>query len=115
VALLDAAQIPVMLVAPGEAADASLRAVAPLGADPAVALASLLAAAAAAGGDEAGASAIVRTAGAARAAVAAGVWGRGAVAVLGRASPTLHLRAGVQGARFDGAGRVALADAWISP
>lgn len=113
VALLDAAQVPVMLVAPGEPADASLRAVAPLGADPAVALASLLAAAAAAGGDEAGASAIVRTAGAARTAVAAGVWGRGAVAVLGRAAPTLHLRAGVQGARFDGAGRVALADAWI--
>lgn len=113
VALLDAAQLPVMLVAPGEPADASLRAVAPLGADPAVALASLLAAAAAAGGDEAGASAIVRTPNQSRARVAADVWGRGAVAVLGRAAPTLHLRAGVRGARFDGAGRVALADAWV--
>lgn len=115
VALLDASQVPVMLVAPGEPADASLRAVAPLGRDPAVALASLLAVAAAAGGDEAGASAIVRTPASSRSSVAADVWGRGAVAALGRAAPVLHLRAGVRGARFDGAGRLELADAWVAP
>ena len=114
VALLDAASVRVMLVGAGEACDATLRAVAPLGADPAVALASLLAAAASAGGDEAGASAIVRTATEARARVAAGVWGRGAVAVLGRAAPVLHVRAGVRDVRFDHAGRALLGDAWVS-
>jgi hypothetical protein len=111
VALLDAARVPVMLVSPAEPADAALRAVAPLGADPAAALASLLAAAA----DEAAASAIVRTPNDSRAAVAAEAWGRAAVAVLGRAAPTLHARTGVCGLRFDVAGRLALADAWIAP
>jgi hypothetical protein len=115
VALLDSAQIRVALVAPGEAADATLRAVAPLSGDPAVALASMLAAAAAtaAGGDEASASAIVRTAAAARTRVAASAWGRGVVAVLGRASPVLHVRTGVRDVRFDVAGRVLLGDAWV--
>ena len=114
VALLDGVQVRVSLVNAGEACDATLRAVAPLGSDPSVALASLLAAAASAGGDEAGASAIVRTSTDARARVAAGVWGRNAVAVLGLAAPVLFLRAGVRDARFDGAGRALLGDAWIA-
>lgn len=114
VALLDAAGIAVMLVNPDEACDAALRAVAPLAADASVALASFMAAAAAAGGDEAGASAIVRSAGAARTQTAASVWGRSTVAVLGRAAPVLHVRADVRDARFDGAGRLQLADAWLA-
>jgi hypothetical protein len=113
VALLDAVQVRVSLVNAGDPCDATLRAVAPLGSDPSVALASLLAAAAAAGGDEAGASAIVRTPSEARARIAAGVWGRNAVAVLGLASPVLHVRSGVRDARFDAAGRVLLGDAWV--
>ncbi len=114
VALLDAVQVRVSLVNAGDPCDATLRAVAPLGGDASVALASLLAAAASAGGDEAGASAIVRTATAARPRVAAGVWGRNAVAVLGLAAPVLYVRAGVHDARFDAAGRVLLGDAWVS-
>ena len=113
VALLDAAQVRVMLVNPGEPCDATLSAVAPLAGSAPVALASLLAAAASAGGDEAGASAIVRSDEASRARVAAGVWGRAAVAVLGSAAPTLHVRTGLHDARFDGAGRLLLGDAWV--
>lgn len=111
-ALLDAALVPVRLVAWGEPHDATLRAVAPLGPDPAVALASLLVAA---GSDEVGPSAIVRTPSPSRAALAAGVWGRSTVAILGRATPTLHLRADVHGARFDAMGRLELGDAWMGP
>ena len=114
VALLDAVQVRVSLVNAGEPCDATLRAVAPLGADASVALASLLAAAASAGGDEAGASAIVRTATEARPRVAASVWGRNAVAVLGLAAPVLYVRSGVHDVRFDGAGRVLLGDAWVT-
>jgi len=111
-ALLDAVQVPVQLVAPGEPTDMTLRAVAPLGHDPSVAIASLLVAA---GGDEVGPCAIVRSSTPSRARMAAGVWGRSTVAILGRAVPALHLRADVRGARFDGVGRLELADAWIGP
>lgn len=112
VALLDAVRVPVMLVAPDESPDATLRAVAPMGSDSWLGLASFLAASASAGGDEAGASAIARTPRAQRASVAAGVWSRGAIAVLGRLVPAIHLRTGVRGARFDGA-RLVLGDAWV--
>ena len=112
VALLDAVRVPVMLVAPDESPDATLRAVAPMGSDPWLGLASFLAASASAGGDEAGASAIARTPRAQRGPVATGVWGRGAIAVLGRLVPTIHLRTGVHGARFENA-RLALGDAWV--
>jgi hypothetical protein len=113
-ALLDAAGIRVVLTNPGEPCDATLRGVAPLRGDTAVALASFVAAAAAAGGDEAGASAIVRTPAAQRTTIAAGVWGRGTMAVLGRATPVLHVRQGVHDIALDGAGRVVLCDAWIA-
>lgn len=111
VALLDAVQVRVMLVGAHEAADATLRAIAPLGTSAPLALASFVAAA---GGDEAGASAVVRTPTAQRASVAAGVWGRGTAAVLGRAQPVLYVRTGVRDARFDAAGRLLLGDAWVA-
>ena len=112
VALLDAVRAPVMLVSPEDAPDATLRAVAPMGADPWLGLASFLAASASAGGDEAAASAIARTPAAQRALVAAPMWGRGVTAVLGRLVPVIHLRAGVRGARFEGA-RLMLGDASV--
>lgn len=114
VALLDTHHLRATVVAPGEPADASLRAVAPVAPDPALALASFMAASAALAGDEAGASAIARTAPAARAAMVTGVWSRSAVAVLGRQSTSIFVRAGVRGARFDAVGRLALEDAWAT-
>lgn len=113
VALLDAVRVRVMLVAPDESPDLTLRAVSPMGRDAWMALASLLAASAGTGGDEAGASAIARTPRHRRAAVATGVWSRSVIATLGRLTPSLHLRAGVRGARFEGA-QLRLGDAWVS-
>ncbi|MFO0625003.1 MAG: hypothetical protein U0325_05245 [Polyangiales bacterium] len=112
VALLDAVRVTAMIVSPDDAPDLTLRAVAPMGRDPWLALASLLAASAAVGGDEAGASAIARTPRAGRGPVAQGVWSRSVIAVLGRLTPSLHLRAELHGARFDGA-QLALGDAWM--
>jgi hypothetical protein len=107
VALLDAVQVPVELVP--SAGDGALRAIAPLGAAPALAVASFLAVA----GDEAHACEVARAPAAQRSALASGHWGRGTAVLLGRAAPTLYLRAGVQGARFDGCGRLLLGDAWV--
>ncbi len=110
VALLDAVGIRVALVGMGEPADTVLRAIAPLGADGALAVAAFMAVA----GNPAGASAAARTPRGARAAVVAGAWQGLTAAVLGRAVPALHLRAGVRDARFDAAGRLLLGDAWVA-
>jgi hypothetical protein len=112
VALLDAVRVTAMLVAVDDAPDLTLRAVAPMGREPWLSLASLLAASAAVGGDEAGASAIARTPRAGRGPVAQEVWSRSVIAVLGRLTPSLHLRAELHGARFDGA-QLSLGDAWM--
>lgn len=107
VALFDAVQVPVELVPSN--GDGTLRAIAPLGASPALAVASFLAVA----GDEAHASEVCRAPASQRAALAAGHWGRGTAVLLGRTTPCLYLRAGVQGARFDECGRLLLGDAWL--
>ena len=114
VALLDTHRLRATVVAPSAAADTSLRAVVPIAPDPALAIASFMAASAALAGDEAGASAIARTAPSARAAMVSGVWSRSAVAVLGRQTTSIHVRAGVRGVRFDAVGRLTLEDAWTS-
>lgn len=112
VAILDAAGVRVALVQAGgtEPADATVRAVAPIGADVGLAVASFVAAA----GDEAHASEVVRSPRSARSAAAAALWGRGTPVLLGRALPTLHVRAGVRGVRFYPDGRLSLADAWVT-
>lgn len=114
VALLDTHRLRATVVAPNAPADTSLRAVVPIAPDPALAVASFMAASAALAGDEAGASAIARTAPAARAAMVSGVWSRSAVAVLGRQTTSIHVRAGVHGVRFDAVGRLTLEDAWAT-
>jgi len=110
VALLDAQGLQAALVPRDQAHDAALRAVASVGVDPAMALASFVAVS----GDEAGASAIVRSARARRAEVGAAVWSRTATAMLGIIAPGIWVAEGLRGARVDAMGRLDLADAWMA-
>ncbi len=110
VALLDRVGVRATLVARDAAHDAALRAVSPIGVDPALALASFVAVS----GDEAGASAIVRSPRSRRAEVGSAVWSRTAAAILGVVSPGAFVTEGLRGARVDALGRLDLAEAWMA-
>lgn len=111
VALFDAAGMRATLVGPDEGAALTLRAVAPVGRGEVWALASFFAVAASEVGDESGPAAMVGAEVPQQGALAAAVWSRSAAAVLGLWVPSLALDPRVEGARFDGLGRLVLDDA----